>query len=426
MNGRQTIGGLVLFLSLAAALVSLHSISSSPAWAASPSKDNVPPEIAAHFTPEDVARGYAYTGGRYWLAAAGIALRLAVLLLLVLTPASAALRNLAVRLSPSRPAVAVAIYLALLIVGYAILTLPLGYYGGFIREHAFGLSTQTPAAWLLDRAKGLVLTLALVVPLGSLLVLLWRRYPGRWVVPAWALCAIVTILLVALAPIVIDPLFNTVRPVQDPGLRQRILALAEKAGVPVQQVYEIDASRRTRKGNAYFTGLGKTKRVVLYDTLIQGSSPDEVDLVVAHEMGHWKHADIWKGIGLSLIGLGISLWCGARVLEWAARRGGFYLGGPADVAGVPLFLLVFFVLNLVSLPLQNAISRSFERAADRTSLELTGNAPAFIRSEVQLARSNLADLNPPPALVWLFYTHPPVAERIRMAEEFAKKTQAHP
>jgi STE24 endopeptidase len=322
--------------------------------------------------------------------------------------------------------VAVAIYVALLVLVFELLTLPLGYYAGFVREHAFGLSTQTWFAWLLDRAKATLITLVLAVPLGSLLALLWRRYPGHWVLPAWALAGIVMVMLVALAPVVIDPLFNTIRPLRDPDLSQRVLALAGRAGIPVDQVYEMDASRRTRKGNAYFTGLGHTKRIVLYDTLLTGTNPDEVELVVAHEIGHWKRAHIWKGIGLSLLGMGFALWCGARVLEWAARRGAFHLAGPADVAGLPLFLLVLFVLNLVSLPLQNGISRTFERQADQTSLELTGNATAFIRSEVQLARSNLADLTPPPAVVWLLYTHPPVAERIRMAETFAAGKRAKP
>jgi len=391
-----------------------------PAGAAS-APGNTPPEILAHFTPEDVARGHVYAVGRYWLFAAGTALRLAALALLILTPASASLRNLAVRLSPARPAVAVAIYIALLVLIFELLTLPLGYYAGFVREHAFGLSTQTRAAWFLDRAKGALLTLALAVPLGSLLALLWRRYPGRWVLPAWGLAGVAMILLVALAPVVIDPIFNVIRPLRDPAMAQRMIALAGKAGIPVDQVYEMDASRRTRKGNAYFTGLGHTKRIVLYDTLLTGSSPDEVELVVAHEIGHWKRAHIWKGIGLSILGVGIALWCGARVLEWAVRRGSFRLAGPADVAGIPLFLLAMFVLSLTSLPIQNAVSRTFERQADRTSLELTGNPAAFIRSEVQLARSNLADLAPPRLVVWLLYTHPPVAERIRMAETFAKR-----
>ncbi len=425
MTARRASGLLPLVFSLATILMVPSSVPTSPAWAAS-TAGNLPAEIAAHFTPEDVARGGAYMGGRYRLFAAGITLRLAILLVLIGTPASATLRNLAVRLAPARPAVAVAIYVALLVLIFELLALPLGYYAGFVREHAFGLSTQTRTAWLVDRVKGLVLSLALAVPLGSLLALLWRRYPGRWVLPAWGLGAFAMVVLVTLAPIIIDPLFNTIRPLRDPDLRQRVIALAGRAGVPVDQVYEIDASRRTRKGNAYFTGLGRTKRIVLYDTLLAGSSPDEVELVVAHEIGHWKRVHIWKGIGLSLLGMGIALWCAARILEWAVRRGGFHLAGPADVAGLPLFLLVLFVLNLVSLPIQNGISRHFEREADRTSLELTGNAAAFIRSEVQLARSNLADLTPPPAVVWLLYTHPPVAERIRLAGEDAGRTRARP
>ena len=411
---------LVSLLLLATILMVYLSTPPPPAWAASP-PGHLPPEILIYFTPEDVARGHAYMEGRYWLFAAGTALRLAALLLLVATPASAALRNLAVRLSPARPAVAVAIYIALLVVAFEVLTLPLGYYAGFVREHAFGLSTQTRAAWLLDRARGALITLALAVPLGSLLALLWRRYPGRWVLPAWALGGVAMILLVTLAPVVIDPLFNVIRPLRDPNIAQRVIALAGRAGIPVDQVYEIDASRRTRKGNAYFTGLGRTKRIVLYDTLLTESKPDEVELVVAHEIGHWKRAHIWQGIGLSILGMGIALWCGARVMDWVIRRGGLHLAGPADVAGLPLFLLVLFILHLVSLPIQNAISRTFERQADGTSLELTGNAAAFIRSEVQLARSNLADLVPPPAVVWLLYTHPPVAERIRIAEAFERE-----
>jgi STE24 endopeptidase len=374
--------------------------------------------LLAYFTPEDVARGNAYMHGRYWLYAAGIALRLGVLSVLILTPASAALRSLAVRLAPGHPTLAVAVYLAILLVGLELLVLPLAYYSGFLREHAFGLSTQTAGGWLLDRAKGALVSLLLGVPVGVLLVTLWRKYPGRWVLPAWGLAAATTVLLVALAPVVIDPLFNTIRPLPDALLRSRVLLLAQRAGVPVSEVYESDASRRTRKGNAYFTGLGATKRIVLYDTLVRGSRPEEVELILAHEMGHWKHGHIWQGLLLSVAALGVALWAGARALEWAARRPGLHLAGPADVAGLPVFLLTVYLLSLLSLPLQTAISRHFERQADRASLVLTRNPAAFISAEVSLARSNLADLTPPAPLVWLLYTHPPVLERIRMAEEF--------
>ena len=418
-------GWLALALTVAAVLMTSSMAPVSSAWAA-PRPGNLPSEIVTHFTPEDVARGQAYTQGRYWLFATGTLLRLTLLACLVFTPASAALRTLAVRLVPAHPAVAVAVYIALLTVGFEILTLPLGFYAGFVREHAFGLSTQTAGAWLLDRLKGAAISLVLAVPLGSVLALLWRRYPGRWVMPAWVLGGLAVILLVALAPVVIDPLFNTIRPLQDSALRQRVLALADRAGLAVEQVYEADASRRTKKGNAYFTGLGATKRIVLYDNLVARSDPAAVELVLAHEMGHWKHAHIWQGIGLALAGMAVLLWCGARVLAWAAERRAFHLAGPADVAGLPLFLLVLFALNLLGMPIQNAVSRHFERQADWTSLELTRDPAAFIRAEIDLARSNLADLNPPRPVVWLLYTHPPVAERIRMADAFAAEPSPQP
>jgi STE24 endopeptidase len=425
VTSRWIPGWLALALVVAAVLMIASMETVSAAWAA-PHSGNIPPEIAAHFTPEDAARGESYMHGRYWLFAVGTFLRLAVLVVLVVTPASAALRNLAVRLTPAHPAVAVAIYIALLAAAFEIVTLPLGFYAGFVREHAFGLSTQTAGGWLLDRLKGAAISLALAVPLGSLLALLWRRYPGRWVLPAWVLGGLAVILLVTLAPVVIDPLFNTIRPLPDPALKGRVLALADRAGIAVEQVYEADASRRTKKSNAYFTGLGATKRIVLYDNLVARSDPDAVELVLAHEMGHWTHAHIWKGIGLTLVGMAVLLWCGARILAWAAERRALHLAGPADVAGLPLFLLALFVLNLVGLPIQNAVSRHFERQADWTSLELTGNPAAFIRAEVDLARSNLADLTPPRPLVWLLYTHPPVAERIRMADAFAAQHPTPP
>ena len=390
----------------------------APVWP-SVAHGALPPEVRAYFTPVEFARGQAYTGGLYWLATAGITLRLGLLLFLIFTPASVTLRNLALRWSRGRPVVASALYLILLVLGYQLITLPLRYYAGFVREHAFHLSTQTRADWLLDWGKGSLLLLGLAVLLGSVLVALWRRTPRRWALWAWAGCGLATVVLVALAPIVIDPLFDTIRPLADPALRQRVLVLAERAGLSVDQVYVSDASRRTTAENAYFTGLGATKRVVLYDTLLRHNDPDAVATVVAHELGHWQHADIWKGIGLSLLGLAICFWCAARVLAWAGGGRRFRLTGPADMAAVPLVLLVFFVLNLVSLPLQNAISRRMERAADRTALVLTQDPAAFIRSEIQLARAGLADLAPPRAVVLLLYTHPPTIERIRMAEAYA-------
>ena len=387
------------------------------AWAA------LPPEVTRYFTPQEYARGHEYAVGSYWLFAAGLALRLGGLLVLVFTPASAALRTWALRHARERALAAAGLYALVVVLGLALLALPLRYYAGFVRAHAFQLSTQTRAAWFMEWGKTLGLTIALAVLAACLLTVLWRRTREWWAVWAWGICGVVIIILVALAPLVLDPLFDPIRPLQDPALRARVLTLAARAGLHADQVYVNEASQRTTTENAYFAGLGPTKRIVLYDTLLQHNDPDAVATVVAHELGHWRHADIWKGLGLSLVGLAVCFWGAARVLAWAGR-GRLHLTGPADLAGLPLVALVFVALNLVSLPLQVAISRSFERAADRTSLELTNDPAAFIRSEVQLARSDLADLAPPPALVALLYTHPPTVERIRMAEAFAAERQA--
>ena len=419
---RRWIPGL---LTIGAALTTVFLLAGgapvTPLWPLA-AHTSLPREVTTYFSPTEFARGQAYTGGRYWLILVGITLRLGALLILVLTPASARLRTVALRCSRGRAAVAAALYVVLLVVGFQLLMLPLRYYAGFIREHAFHLSTETQTSWILDWLKSGLLTLGLAAPAGLFLTALWRHTPEHWAVWAWGGCGLAVIILVALAPLLIDPLFNTFRPLQDPALRQRVLTLAERAGLHVDQIYVSDASRRTTSENAYFTGLGATKRVVLYDTLLQHNDPDAVAAVVAHELGHWRHADIWKGIGLSLLGLAVCFWCAARVLAWAGRAGRFHLKGPEDIAAISLFLLVLFTLNLVSLPLQNAVSRSFERAADRTSLELTHDPAAFIRSEAELARSYLADLDPPRPLIFLLYTHPPTVERIRMAEAFAATT----
>jgi STE24 endopeptidase len=184
--------------------------------------------------------------------------------------------------------------------------------------------------------------------------------------------------------------------------------------MPVEEVLEVDASRRTVKANAYVTGFGRTKRIVLYDTLLTRASPEEVEVVLAHEMGHRIYHHLWKGVALSILALFISLGIGAIALRWGTDRG--LLAHPADPAGLPMLVLTLFVLNLVSLPLQNVISRGFERQADFAALQLSGNREAYVKVEVDLARSNLSDIIPPRWAVLLLYTHPPVLERIAIAE----------
>lgn len=373
-------------------------------------------EIALrYFSPEEIARGKSYMGGRYLLFAARSAITLAILLLLTFSPASRLVRDLSASWAGYRPWLTLTLYAACLLLLFRLLLLPLDLYGSYIREHAYGLSTQGLDGWFKDWGKGLLLQIILLLPTINLLYLLIRRSPHRWFIPGAAVLGILIIFLTFLAPVLIDPLFHTFTPLKDADLKARVLRLAERAGMPVEQVLETDASRRTVKANAYVTGFGRTKRIVLYDTLLKRASPEEVEVVLAHEIGHRIYHHLWKGVGLSILALFFGFGIAALALRWGTTRG--LLTYPADPAGLPLLMLTLFALSLVTLPLRNAISRGFERQADLAALELSRNPDAYIKVEVDLARSNLADVTPPRWAVLLLYTHPPVLERIRVARQ---------
>jgi STE24 endopeptidase len=406
----------LLALSAAAAALEGHGL-------AEPSRRLVQPaqtsETAArYFTQEEIARGRAYARGRYALYLLRAAMTIGLCAVLVLTPLSGRIHDLSVSAAGGRVWLTVAIYGLLLGLLYYAIMAPLSLYGSFIREHAFGLSTQGLRSWSLDYLKSALLATGLALPLLVLLYALIRWTPKYWYLPAWATIVVVMAAVTELSPVLIDPLFHTFRPVEDPSLRTRIGALTDRAGLQVGPILVMDASRRTRKTNAYFTGLGRTRRIVLYDTLVETATPDEVELVLAHELGHWKRRHIWKGLGLSAAGLLAGLWAVSRLVGDAAASGRFGFVHPADVRSLPLLVLLLVIFNVVTMPVQQAISRAFEREADLASLHLTNNPDAFIASEIGLARANLADIHPPKAVVWFLYSHPPVLERIAMAEAY--------
>ncbi|MFQ5962613.1 MAG: M48 family metallopeptidase [Candidatus Methylomirabilales bacterium] len=367
-----------------------------------------------YFTADEIARGKSYTGGRYVLFGVRSAMTLGFFTLFTFTPLSRALRDLSAVWAGHRPWLTLTLYAACLLLLYHLVLLPMDLYRGYLREHAFGLSTQGVDEWFKDWGKGLLLEVVLLLPTVNLLYLFIRREPVRWFLPATGVLGGLILLLTFLAPVVIDPLFHTFTPLKDADLKGRVLRLADRAGMPVEEVLEVDASRRTVKGNAYVTGFGRTKRIVLYDTLLKRSSPDEVEVVLAHEMGHRIHHHIWKGMGLSILALFLGLGMAGLVLRWGTARG--LLAHPGDPAGLPLLVLTLLVLSLATLPLRNVISRHFERQADLAALQLSGNREAYIKVEVDLARSNLSDITPPRWAVLFLYTHPPVLDRIAVAE----------
>lgn len=405
------------FVSLAALfLLTCQGVSQ----AASPGQT---PKVTDFFTPEQIARGKAYRFENRVVYFISLGIQVGALIVLLTTGAGGWLRDFVSRMGGHRPYLSALLLSASVLVLLSAVSLPVSLYSGYFHEHAYGMSAQRLPDWFLDYGKSLLVTVAVFVPVGLALWALIRRFPEVWWLPAWGGAGAGTLVLVFIAPILIDPIFHSFRPIQDRAFRERAVRLAERAGIRVQEVLEMDASRRTRHVNAYFTGLGRTKRIVIYDTLLRGSTPEEAELILAHEMGHWRHDHIYKGIGLSLIGTLVVLLVAHRAVAWAVAGERFGLSGGDDPLALVLVLLLVTALNFLSLPIQNAVSRSFEREADVASLTLTDRPDAFVEAEKKLAAANLDDVEPWWGTYYLFYTHPSTLERIGMALNYKNRGQ---
>lgn len=304
-----------------------------------------------------------------------------------------------------------------------VASLPLAYLGGHLVERRFGLTRQTSAGWLTDSAKGLGLSLALQVPLLAGAFAVIRRRPHDWWLVLSGIAVPLTVLAGNLAPVLIMPLFNRFEPIGDQALRGRIRELARRAGVEIADVYQMDMSKQSEKPNAFFTGLARSKRIVLGDTLLQRFAPAEIDAVVAHELGHQVHGDLWRMIGLSGA-LGFASAFGLhRLLPGLIRRTSSRTGVTAigDEAVLPLISVVLAGFGLAVGPIAAAYSRATERRTDRFALNLTGDGAAYAATMERLATQSLADPDPPAPVVFLLYSHPPIAERIAAARAFTAK-----
>lgn len=378
-----------------------------------PPADATDPSLGASFTDRQIERHGAYRSGAYAGFAAGFLLEIALLLLLARGPLREGLTRFQGLPGGWLTRTMVAVVFVVL-VGW-VASLPLSYVRGFAVQHAWGLSTQSAGAWLLDSLRSVLVTTVIASAAAVTFFGLVRWQPRTWWVWGWIGFTVLTALLFFLYPVLIAPLFNRFTPLQDASLAREIRSLAADAGIAVDEVLVADASRRSTIENAYVAGLGATKRVVLFDTLLAAGDDAETRFVVAHELGHRIENHIIKNLALSSAGLLV----GFALLGWLANRRGVWgwagAEGVADQAALPLLLLFATVLTLVVMPLQNLVSRHFERQADAIALELTQDPDTAIRVQRRLAFSNLADLDPPPAAVWLLYTHPPVTERIEAA-----------
>jgi STE24 endopeptidase len=300
-----------------------------------------------------------------------------------------------------------------------IVELPFAFYQGHLLEHRYGLSTQTTGHWLADQGKGILVGIVLAIMAASVVYFTLRERPDAW----WWICAAVfavaTIGLARLAPVLLLPIFYKFKPLDRPALVDRLMALAARARTDVVGVFEWVLSSHTKKANAALAGLGGTRRILLSDTLLADYSEDEIEVILAHELAHHVHRDLWRGLAV----------------QTAALFGGFFLvdlllrafadplrlRGLSDPAGLPLLLLVGGAWSLVVMPVANAVSRAQERAADLYALKTTRNADAFVTAMKRLSQQNLAEEYPSPVVRWLFYSHPPIRERIDAARAFARE-----
>jgi len=301
---------------------------------------------------------------------------------------------------------------------YSIIKLPLSYYSGFVLPHRFDQSNQTFKDWVIDRLKGLAVGAPLGLILLELLYLALRVTGDLWWLWAAGGMLVFSVLLSNLAPILIMPIFNKYVPLGDEHqeLADRLLALAKQANTKVRGVFKFDMSRQTKAANAALTGIGNTRRIVLGDTLIDEFSTDEIEVVLAHELGHHVNRDIPLFMAVGTVSITISLYLASIALNWSIGYFGFT--SVADVAAFPALGIILGMYGLVTMPFDNALSRWRERKADRYALQATGKNEAFASAFTRLANQNLGEIDPESWVVFLFYSHPPLGERIAMARNW--------
>jgi STE24 endopeptidase len=305
------------------------------------------------------------------------------------------------------------LFVLVLMAAQTVLGIPFSLYRNFRIENKYGFNTMTAKVWFSDLVKGLAIgsVISTVMVLGALWLVTLSR--GLWWLWVWLFFLIVSIFLMYLSPVLIEPLFFKFEPLKVEGLEERIRSLMEKAGLRVSRVFQVDASRRSKHSNAYFTGIGKVKRIVLFDTLLQQMSQEEILAVLAHEVGHWKKKHVLKRIvmteAMAFCGLFISFLL--LRAEWLPG-----LVGLSDASFYARVVILGFLSSIVMFPLTplwSFLSRRDERESDRFAVELTGGAGAMASALVKLSKENLSNLHPHPLYAAFYYSHPPVVERVR-------------
>jgi STE24 endopeptidase len=376
-------------------------------------------------TPADSPEARRYNRIQRWLGLADFVIGSAFLILLVLTGWTGWLRDLALRRGFQSYSLALFIYLFLLLLISKAIGFALDYYG-FRMERSFQLSTQNFRGWLWDEAKGFLLGLVMAGIVVELLYFMIRQSPQHWWIITWALFIGLFILLAQIAPVVLFPIFYKFEPLDNEDLRRRLVLLSEHAGTRVRGVYRWKLSEKSKKANAALTGLGSTRRIILADTLLDNYAPEEIEAVLAHELGHHVHRHILKSIfvqaGITLLGF----WAANWMLHYTVDHHMFNIEELSDFANLPLLALTATALSLVLMPALNAYSRFNERQADRYAFESIASVDPFISSMNKLAQQNLAERTPAKWIEALFHSHPAISKRVAAAEAWGRAQNAEP
>jgi STE24 endopeptidase len=375
--------------------------------------------------PADSSETRRYNRVRRWLGIADFVIGFAFLVVLLVTGWSGWLRDLALKRSFQNYTLAVFIYLLLLLAISKVLGIGLDYYG-FWLERSYKLSNQRLGSWLWDEVKGFLVGLVLGGIVVELLYFTMRQWPQNWWLLAWALFMGLFIVFAQLAPVVLFPIFYKFEPLDNEDLRRRLVVLSERAGTRVRGVYRWKLSEKSKKANAALTGLGATRRIILADTLLDNYTSDEIEAVLAHELGHHVRRHILKSIfvqaGITLLGF----WAANFVLHYAVDHHLFEFVQVSDFANLPLLALVATVLSFLLMPALNAYSRYNEREADRYAFESIASVEPFISSMNKLAEQNLAERTPAKWVEWFFHSHPSISRRLAAAAEWGRVQNSHP
>ena len=369
-------------------------------------------------TSTDSPEARRYNKIRRWLGIADFVLGLVFLAALLATGLNSSARDLAYRAAFQNYSLAVFLYVFMLMLAAKILGIGLDFYG-FRLEHRFNLSNQRLGSWIWDEAKGFLVGLLLAEIVVEMLYFIIRQAPQYWWLIAWAAFLGLFVALAQLAPVVLFPIFYKFEPLQNDELKARLVSLSEKAGTRVRGVYKWNLSEKSKKANAALTGLGNTRRIILADTLLEQYSPDEIEAVLAHELGHHVHKHILKSILVQAFITLVGFWAANWILHYAVEQTHLF-ETLSDFANLPLLVLVSTVLSFLLLPALNAYSRYNERQADRYAFRSIPNIAPFISSMNKLADQNLAERTPSKWVEWYFHSHPAIARRIEAAKAWSK------